>query len=99
MQDVLLYVVDSWHKAIDARKFVVAGFLDLVKAFDCVNHDILLDKLAYYGTVDGAHAWLTSYLCSHQQAVKFDDSLSAWSSVKFGVPQGSIFGPLLFLFL
>ena len=41
MQDVLLYVVDSWRKAIDARKFVVAGFLDLAKAFDCVNHDIL----------------------------------------------------------
>ena len=60
-----------------------------------VNHDILLDKLAHYGAVGGAHAWLESYLCGHQQAVKFDDSLSAWGSVKVGVPQGSILGSLL----
>ena len=48
-QDVLLHVVDCWRKAIDDSKFVVAGFLDLAKAFDCVNHNILLDKLARYG--------------------------------------------------
>ena len=51
---MLLYVVDSWHKAIDARKFVVAGFLDLAKAFDCINH-IILDQLTHYGVVGGAH--------------------------------------------
>ena len=43
-----------------------------------------------------AHAWLENYLCGHQQAVKFDDSLSAWGSVKVGIPQGSILGSLLF---
>ena len=93
---MLLYVVDSWRKAIDACKFVVAGFLDLAKAFDCVNHDILLDKLAHYGVVGDAHAWFKSYLCGRQQAVKFDGCLSAWGSVGVGVPQGSILGRLLF---
>ena len=60
MQDVLLYVVDSWRKAIDARKFVVAGFLDFAKAFDCVNHDILLHKLAHCGWCCG---WCSCLAC------------------------------------
>ena len=94
---MLLYVIDSRCKAINAHKFVVAGFFDLVKAFDCVNHDILLDKLAHY-VVGNAHAWFESYLSGRQQAVKFDgsNSLSAWGSVGVAVPQGSILGPLLF---
>ena len=96
---MLLYVVDSWCKAIDACKFGVAGFLELAKVFDCVNHDILLDKLAHYVVVGDAHAWFESYLCGRQQAVKFDDSLFAWGSIKVGhrVLQGSILQPLLFL--
>ena len=54
------FVIDSWQKAIDACKCVVAGFLNLAKVFDCVNHDIPLDMLVHHGVVDGAHAWLES---------------------------------------
>ena len=69
-QDVLLRVVDSWRKAIDDGKFVVAGFLDLAKIFDCVDHSILLSKLKQYGVVDGAYLWFESYLSDRRQCVK-----------------------------
>ena len=58
-QDVLLSFTDCWSKAIDNSKYVMAGFLDLAKAFDCVNHNILLEKLAGYGVVN---AWFQRYL-------------------------------------
>ena len=67
-QDVLLYVVDCWRKAIDERKFVLTGFLDLTKAFDCVNHCVLLDKLAHYGVVHSSHTWFESYLSNQIQS-------------------------------
>ena len=93
---VLLYVVDCWHKAIDERKFVLTGFLDLAKAFDCVNRCVLLDKLAHYGVVHSSHTWFESYLSNQIQSVKFNGLLSKWGFVCVDVPQVSILGPLLF---
>ena len=75
-KDVLLYVADSWHKAVDAHKFVVTGFLDLANAFDCVDHSILLDKLTCYGVVGDAHTWFKSYTSDQQQSVKHGGFLS-----------------------
>ena len=74
-----------------------AIFLDLAKAFDSVSHNILLQKLKLYGIRGNVYKLFESYLSSRTQFVKVDDTLSDFVEMKFGVPQGSILGPLLFL--
>ena len=71
-------------------------FLDLAIAFDCVNHNILLEKLVGYGVMNASQTWFQSYLSNRMQSVKYGGSLSEWGAVCVGVPQGSILGPLLF---
>ena len=71
--------------------------IDLQKAFDTVNHSILLDKLSAMGVSDSALNWFRSYLTSRRQCVEVDGSRSCFLDVSCGVPQGSILGPLLFL--
>jgi len=75
---------------------VGAVFLDLAKAFNCVDHGILLQKLPYYGINGNTLSWLTSFLSRRTQQVAFKGSLSSSGCIKVGVPQGSILGPLLF---
>ena len=92
--------VDLQSKIINAYENKLNScsiFLDFAKAFDTVNHEILLSKLYHYGIRGPIHDWFKSYLSNRQQCVQVNNALSDFATVKHGVPQGSILGPLLFL--
>ena len=90
-------VVDNLTANIDKRLSTIGVFLDLSKAFDTIKHDILLDKLAYYGIRGITLDWFKSYLTDRFQQVTCANVLSKLTTILCGVPQGSILGPLLFL--
>ena len=89
--------MDKLIKALDDGDFVIGVFLDFSKAFDTVDHDILLSKLFHYGIRGVALYWFQSYLSGRRQYVTYNDYKSPVLDVKCGVPQGSILGPILFL--
>ena len=93
----LLTLVDKLIQALENGEYVVGVFLDFFKAFDTVDHSILLDKLFHYGIRGSAYSWFQSYLSNRSQCVTYDGVKSSLGSIKCGVPQGSILGPLLFL--
>ena len=93
----LIDTIDNIYENLDNSQTVVGIFLDLTKAFDTVNHDILLYKLQYYGIRGIAYQWFKSYLYNRQQYTVVNNVLSCLTYVQYGVPQGSILGPLLFL--
>ena len=93
----LTKLFDKLSCAIDNREIAVGVFIDLSKAFDTVDHEILLEKLEHYGIRGVAHNWFRSYLSNRQQYVEFNSTFSPCQQIRCGVPQGSILGPLLFL--
>ena len=82
---------------MDSRRTPVTIHLDLSKAFDCLSHSILLDKLRFYGINEMAYNLMKNYLENRKQFVQFDSCSSKMKSIDKGIPQGSILGPLLFL--
>ena len=93
----LLEVTDSIYQNLDEGKLGVGIYLDLQKAFDTVNHDILLYKLYNYGVRGIVHDWFRDYLTNRQQFTQLSDVQSPSLKISCGVPQGSVLGPLLFL--
>jgi len=93
----LTLLLEKILNALENNEHVVGIYLDFAKAFDTVNHSILLSKLSHYGIRGSAHSWLKNYLSDRTQVVKFNDTISDKKIVLCGVPQGSILGPLLFL--
>ena len=80
------------------KKLVTYGLLlDLSKAFDTINHDILLSKLYTYGIRGNPLRWFENYLYNRNQVVKIGDTISSSQTIICGIPQGSTLGPLLFL--
>ena len=95
-EDVLLRSIEDWRDALDRNHFIGCMSMDLSKAFDSLPHSLLLAKLLTYGMSECSVKLIRSYLTDRKQCVKIDNEYSLWKSMKRGVPQGSLTGPLLF---
>ena len=93
----LIILLENIMKALENGESAIGIFLDFQKAFDTVNHSILLDKLCIYGIRGPALSWITSYLSNRYQYVVYNGYQSECKYISCGVPQGSILDPLLFL--
>ena len=93
----LIDITENVKHALDNKMHACGIFVDLQKAFDTVNHKILLEKLSHYGIRGIANDWFSSYLSNRSQYVSILGFESISLSVPHGVPQGSVLGPLLFL--
>ena len=96
-QDLVLKVVDDWRGYLDDDEIVGSLFIDLTKAFDSIDHQLMLLKLQNIGVDDIELAWFRNYLCGHMQCVAIGKAKSSLKTISSGVPQGSILGPLLFI--
>ena len=95
--EALLGLVEEITTSLEQNKYTVGVFIDLKKAFDSVDHDILCKKLHFYGLCGVAQEWIQSYLENRKQFVRFNNCYSETLNISCGVPQGSILGPKLFI--
>jgi hypothetical protein len=97
-ETAILKVLSDILTAVDQGNIAALVLLDLTAAFDTVDHTVMLERLRRtFGITGGAHRWLQSYLSGRTQSVRRGDVRSLLTSIKCGVPQGSVLGPILFL--
>ena len=95
--NALMSITENIQTQLDEGKYCTGVFADLKKAFDTVDHNILLRKLDYNGIRGIANEWFCSYLKKRKQFVSIQNNMSSIKGILTGVPQGSVLGPLLFL--
>ena len=91
----LINITENIRKALDVGKIGCGVFVDLQKAFDTVDHQILLAKLNHYGICGVSNYWFKSYLSNRSQFVSINGYHSGLVAINCGIPQGSVLGPLL----
>ena len=96
-EHAILHLTNQILQSFDQDKFAIGVFIDLSKAFDTVDHNILLKKLSFYGVRNNNLKWFRSYLFNRKQYISTDQGNTYMETVSCGIPQGSILGPLLFL--
>ena len=95
-ESLLLHLTESWVSALDRGHKVGVLFIDFRKAFDCVDHIILTEKLKAVGLAGDMWKWINDYLSSRMQGTNVNRSRSDRNPIRPGVPQGSLLGPRLF---
>ena len=93
----LIDLIDDLSNSIEKKEYTIGVFLDLKKAFDTIDHTLLLRKLEFYGIRGVSYQWIKSYLENRKQFVSYNNVSSDHSNVICGIPQGSVLGPLLFI--
>ena len=94
----LVELIDLCKEALDnPGKVLRVLLLDYSKVFDCVDHSLLLTKLANMGVHDCLVKWFTSFLCDRKQRTEIIDDISEWCTINAGVPRGTLFGPVEFI--
>ena len=89
-------MIAKWKKVVDNEGAFGTLLTDLSKTFDCIPHDLIIAKLEAYGFQIDALRLVYDYLSNRKQKVKLNETFSFWRDIEYGVPQGSILGPLLF---